>query len=131
MKTFKSIFLLFILFLVCSCANQKENHISTVKIKFEETSIDHTFIIEINAIDQPQFLDYIAMENANLFHTNKEQQATIVFERDIRYNIKIYKTSSNNLSDIKEKNYKAYMNNLIYENEHLFKNKEDVLIIEE
>lgn len=130
MKFTKIIFLLLTLFLIYGCTSSKDKHISSVEIKFKETSINHTFIIEINPLDQPQHLDYIAMENANLFHTNKNQEATIIFERNIRYNIKIYKTSSNNYSDIKEGNYKPYMNNVIYENEHSFNDEMDVLIIE-
>lgn len=130
MKTLKMILFFSVFLVFYGCANPEEDFISTVEVKIKDPSPSHAFIIEVNAVEQPQHMDFVAKENANLFLTDKHQKVTIELERNLVYNIKVYRTFSSYRAEIKKGNYRPYMNDLIYENEQSFDSRKDVLIIE-
>lgn len=89
MKIIKIITFVFFIFLT-SCIDTKDVYLSTVNVKLKNSSTKHAFLIEINAVEEPQHLDFVPTGNANIFLTDKHQEATTTLERNITYNIKVY-----------------------------------------
>ncbi|WP_373894857.1 hypothetical protein ACUL41_16735 [Virgibacillus natechei] len=122
MKNLKFVLLIFHIIFLCGCLHQKDNnHVSAVTIEIIGSTTNHPYVIEINAIDEPQHMDHTLMyPNTNVYLTNQNQKAKISFEHDLLYNIKIYSTSLEFSSDPDEYDDSKHAEDLIVEIEQSF-----------
>lgn len=131
MKKNKLIILLpFLLFLI-GCSNTQHSHVAEVTIKINSQA-NHPFLIEKITLEPPQHIGTHPMghTNTNIHITNEQQEATIIFEQKLPYNIKVYQTSLDFEGQPEQSQYDDYKEELVVDIEKTFEEGGKVYIID-